>query len=100
MGKEVLAVENLSKTVQDGVTLFENLNFRVGREDKIAIVSRKRNGSYRPVQDPHRGRWSRTSGSFKWGISTSQSYFPKDNTAFFRRLRPQPHRVAAAVFHR
>ena len=37
-------------------------------------------------------------GSFKWGVTTSQSYFPKDNTAFFENFDVQLDRLAAAVF--
>ena len=81
VGKEVLAVENLS-AVQDGVTLFENLNFRVGREDKIAIVS-DNEMAVTALFKILTGEEEPASGSFKWGISTSQSYFPKDNNEFF-----------------
>ena len=81
VGKEVLAVENLS-AVQDGVTLFENLNFRVGREDKIAIVS-ENEMAVTALFKILTGEEEPASGSFKWGISTSQSYFPKDNNEFF-----------------
>ena len=74
-------MENLS-AVQDGVTLFENLNFRVGREDKIAIVS-ENEMAVTALFKILTGEEEPASGSFKWGISTSQSYFPKDNNEFF-----------------
>jgi len=80
-GNDILEVKGLSKTV-DGVKLLDNVNFIMNKGDKIALV-----GSDELAQttlfkiltnelDPD-------SGSFKWGVTTSQSYFPKDNNAYF-----------------
>ena len=81
VGKEVLNVENLSASV-DGVPVFQNLSFRVGREDKIAFVS-ENEMAVTALFKILAGEQEPDSGSFKWGISTSQSYFPKDNGEFF-----------------
>ncbi len=81
VGKEVLNVENLSASV-DGVPVFQNLSFRVGREDKIAFVS-DNEMAVTALFKILAGEQEPDSGSFKWGISTSQSYFPKDNNEFF-----------------
>ncbi|MFT3952259.1 MAG: ATP-binding cassette domain-containing protein [Oscillospiraceae bacterium] len=81
LGKEVLTVSDLSKTV-DGVKLLNNLNFTVGRTDKIAFIGE----SEQAITELFKILMEESepdSGSFKWGISTSRSYFPQDNTAFF-----------------
>lgn len=80
-GKEILAVEGLSKTV-DGVKVLNNVSFRVGKGDKIAFV-----GEYEIANTTLfkilMGELEPDEGTFKWGVSTSQSHFPKDNSAFF-----------------
>lgn len=81
IGNEVLTVENLSKTV-NGVKLFENISFTVGREDKIAFVGSNTNASttmFRILA----GELEPDEGTYKWGITTNVSYFPKDNTTLF-----------------
>ena len=81
IGNEVLTVTNLSKTI-DGVKVLDNLSFIVGREDKIAFVG----GNTLAITTLFRilmGELEPDSGSFKWGVTTSQAYFPKDNTKDF-----------------
>ncbi|MEG0838796.1 MAG: ATP-binding cassette domain-containing protein [Hydrogenoanaerobacterium sp.] len=80
-GKEILAVEELSKTV-DGVKVLNNISFRVGKGDKIAFVGESEIATT-TLFKVLMGELEPDSGSFKWGISTTQSYFPADNTAFF-----------------
>ena len=80
-GKELLAVEDLSCRA-DGEVLFQNVSFRLGRGDKIAILAENELAATALLQ-VLMGERDAASGSFKWGISTSQSYFPKDNGAFF-----------------
>jgi len=81
IGRETLQVENLTKTV-DGVKVLNNVSFRLNREDKVAILCENEQAATALFQilfeeiEPD-------AGSFKWGLSTSQSYFPKDNSAFF-----------------
>ncbi|TGY93686.1 ATP-binding cassette domain-containing protein [Petralouisia muris] len=81
IGNEVLTVENLSKTV-DGVKVLDNVSFIVGHDDKIAFV-----GSNEIAKTTLfkilAGELEPDEGNYKWGITTSQSYFPKDNTEIF-----------------
>ena len=81
IGNEVLTVENLSKTI-DGVKVLDNISFIVNRDDKIAFV-----GSNELAKTTLfkilAGEMEPDSGSYKWGITTSQAYFPKDSNAEF-----------------
>ena len=81
IGNEVLTVTNLSKTV-DGVKVLDNVSFIVGREDKIALV-----GSDELAKTTLfkilAGELEPDEGSYKWGITTSTAYFPKDNSYLF-----------------
>lgn len=81
IGNEVLTVTNLSKTI-DGVKVLDNLNFIVGRDDKIALVGAN-TLAITTLFKILTGETEPDSGSFKWGITTSQAYFPKDNTKDF-----------------
>ena len=81
IGNEVLQVEGLSKTV-DGVKLLDNLTFTLGREDKVAFVG----GNEQAITMLFRiltGEEEPDEGFYKWGVTTSQAYFPKDSTAEF-----------------
>jgi ATPase subunit of ABC transporter with duplicated ATPase domains len=81
IGNEVLTVENLSKTI-DGVKVLDNISFIVGREDKIAFVGPNTFATttlFRILA----GELEPDEGSYKWGITTNVSYFPKDNTKLF-----------------
>ena len=81
IGNEVLTVEHLSKTI-DGVKVLSDISFVVGREDKIAFVGS--NGLAKTTLfQILAGQMEPDEGSYKWGITTSQSYFPKDNTKDF-----------------
>ena len=81
VGNEILTVENLSKTI-DGVVLFQNVSFRLNKQDKVAILSENEHAST-ALFKILMGEMEPDSGSFKWGISTSQAHFPKDNLVFF-----------------
>lgn len=81
VGKEVLAVENLCKTV-DGVKVLDNVSFRVNKGDKIAFVGENEiaiTTLFRILME----EIPADSGTVKWGGTTSRSYFPKDNSTFF-----------------
>ncbi len=81
IGNEVLTVENLTKTI-DGVKVLDGISFIVGREDKIAFVGPNTLAStvlFKILS----GEMEPDSGSYKWGITTNVSYFPKDNTKLF-----------------
>ena len=81
IGNEVLSVENLTKTV-DGVKVLDNITFTLNHDDKVAFV-----GSNELAKtmffDILMGKEEPDSGSFKWGVTTSQAYFPKDHNAEF-----------------
>ncbi|MFR8251610.1 MAG: ABC-F family ATP-binding cassette domain-containing protein, partial [Anaerovoracaceae bacterium] len=80
-GKELLTVENLSKTI-DGVKILNNISFRVNKDDKIAFVGENELANttlFKIIT----GEMEPDEGTYKWGTTTSQSYFPLDNNAFF-----------------
>ena len=81
LGKDILFVEGLSKTV-DGVKVLDNVSFSVGRGEKLALIGDNEAGQTALFQILA-GELEPDAGSFKWGVSTSRSYFPKDNSAFF-----------------
>ena len=80
-GKEILAVENLSKTV-DGRKVLDNVSFRVNRGEKIAFVGEDeiaKTTLFKIVM----GEMEPDEGTYKWGTTITTSYFPLDNSAFF-----------------
>ena len=80
-GKEILTVENLSKTV-DGRKVLDNVSFRVNKGDKIAFVGEDeiaKTTLFKIVM----GELEPDEGSYKWGTTITTSYFPLDNSAFF-----------------
>ncbi len=81
IGNDVLTVENLSKTI-DGVKVLDNISFTVNHDDKIAFVGSNELAKTTLFQILA-GEMEPDSGSYKWGITTSQAYFPKDNTKEF-----------------
>jgi ATPase subunit of ABC transporter with duplicated ATPase domains len=81
VGKEILSVEGLTKTV-NGETLLNNLSFRINKGDKVAFIAENEN-AVTTLFKILAGEEEPDSGSYKWGVSTTQSYFPKDNSAFF-----------------
>ena len=81
IGNEVLTVENLSKTI-DGVKVLDNISFILNREDKVALVGPNEQAKTVLFQILA-GEMEPDEGSYKWGLTTTQSYFPKDNSAEF-----------------
>ncbi len=81
IGNEVLTVENLSKTV-DGVKVLDKISFIVGRDDKIAFVGPNTQATTLLFKILS-GEIEPDEGTYKWGITTNVSYFPKDNTKLF-----------------
>ena len=81
IGNEVLMVENLSKTI-DGVKVLDNISFALGREDKVAFVGANEQAitTFFKILT---GEMEPDEGNYKWGVTTSQAYFPKDNTQEF-----------------
>ena len=81
IGNEVLSVEDLTIT-EDGETLLDHATFILGHDDKVAFVGgneRAKTALFQVLT----GEREPDSGSYKWGVTTSQSYFPKDNTKIF-----------------
>ena len=81
IGNEVLTVEGISKTI-DGVKVLDNISFILNHDDKVAFV-----GSNELAKTTLfkilAGEMEPDEGFYKWGVTTSQAYFPKDNTKEF-----------------
>lgn len=82
LGKEVLKVDSVTKSALDGTQLLNNVSFTLGRTDKVAIIGESEQAII-ALFEILAERSQPDSGSIKWGISTSRSYFPKDNSEFF-----------------
>jgi len=80
-GNNLLKVENLSKTI-DGEKIFENVSFTINTGDKVVLLSRNDIAKTTLLQILA-GEMEPDSGTYEWGITTSQSYFPKDNSEYF-----------------
>ena len=81
IGNEVLMVENLSKTI-DGEKVLDNISFTLGHDDKVAFVGANEQ-AITTLFKILVGEMEPDEGNYKWGVTTSQAYFPKDNTAEF-----------------
>ena len=81
IGNEVLTVENLSKTI-NGEKVLDNISFIMGREDKVAFVGGNELAKTTLFQILM-GEMEPDEGTYKWGVTTSQAYFPKDPTNEF-----------------
>ena len=81
IGNEVLMVENLSKTI-DGVKVLDDITFTLGHDDKVAFVGGNelaKTTFFKILM----GEMEPDEGTFKWGVTTSRAYFPKDSTQEF-----------------
>ena len=81
IGNEVLTVKNLSKTI-DGVKVLDNISFILNKGDKVAFVGANTLAST-TLFKILAGEMEPDSGEYKWGVTTTQAYFPKDNTKEF-----------------
>ena len=81
IGNEVLTVENLSKTI-DGVKVLDHISFILNREDKVALVGPNEQAKT-VLFKILAGEMEPDEGDYKWGLTTSQAYFPKDSSAEF-----------------
>jgi len=99
-GKDILFVEGLSKTI-NGEKIFENVSFVLNKDDKIIFLSRNEVAKTTLFQILV-GEIEPDAGSFKWGVTTSRGYLPRDNTSYFtdkslnmvewlRQFSPDPH---------
>ncbi|MGD9678668.1 MAG: ABC-F family ATP-binding cassette domain-containing protein [Vulcanibacillus sp.] len=83
-GNELLTVESLTKTI-DGNKLLNSISFRLDKGDKVALVGsdeQAKTALFRILM----GELKADSGEFKWGVTTSQAYLPKDNESFFNNV--------------
>ncbi|MBT8292694.1 MAG: ATP-binding cassette domain-containing protein [Eudoraea sp.] len=81
-GDQILNIENLSARTEDGEILFHNLNLNLAKGDKVTILSRDSratNAFYEIIN----GKRKADSGTYHWGITTTQSYLPADNSEYF-----------------
>ena len=81
IGNEVLTVEHLTKTV-NGVKVLDDISFILNREDKVAFVGGNELAKTTLFQILM-GELEPDAGTYKWGVTTSQAYFPKDPTSEF-----------------
>ncbi|WP_102348552.1 ABC-F family ATP-binding cassette domain-containing protein [Bacillus sp. Marseille-P3661] len=81
IGNDLLFVDGISKTI-DGEKVLDNISFTMNKGDKIALVG-KDEIAKTTLFKILMGEMEPDSGTFKWGITTSQAYFPKDNSKFF-----------------
>ncbi|KGA98729.1 heme ABC transporter ATP-binding protein [Alkalihalobacillus alcalophilus ATCC 27647 = CGMCC 1.3604] len=81
IGNDLLRVENISKTI-DGVKVLNKVSFVMNKDDKIALLGENEIAKT-TLFKILAGEIEPDEGSYKWGITTSQAYFPKDNSAFF-----------------
>ncbi|MCF6137394.1 ABC-F family ATP-binding cassette domain-containing protein [Pseudalkalibacillus berkeleyi] len=81
IGNDLLRVDNISKTI-NGEKVLDNVSFIMDKDDKIALVG-KNEIAKTTLMKILMGEMEPDSGSYKWGVTTSQAYFPKDNTEYF-----------------
>lgn len=81
-GDQILEVKDLEKT-KDGELLFSNLDFKLKKGDKVAIIS-KNSLAISEFFQILSGSSAADKGEFNWGVTTNQSYMPLDNTEFFQ----------------
>ena len=81
IGNEVLTVEGLTKTI-NGEKVLDHISFILGHDDKVAFVGSNELAKTTLFQILM-GEMEPDEGTYKWGVTTSQTYFPKDNTAEF-----------------
>lgn len=81
LGKDVLHVENVSKTI-DGVKVLDNVSFLLSNEDKVAFLADNVNAITTLFQILM-GEMEPDSGTIRWGVTTTRAYMPADNSAFF-----------------
>lgn len=80
IGNEVLEVEGLTKTI-DGVKVLDNVSFRLDRDDKVAFMGDEI--AVTTLFNIIMGEDTADSGTFKWGVTTSQAYLPKNHNQYF-----------------
>ncbi len=82
-GDQILNVEGLSKTDAEGELLFANVDINLNRGDKVAVISKNSKATtafYQIIS----GNVEADAGKYSWGVTTTQSYLPADNSEFFQ----------------
>lgn len=82
-GDQILNVEGLSKTDAEGVLLFDNIDINLNKGDKVAVISKNSKATtafYQIIA----GNETADKGTYNWGVTTTQSYLPADNSEFFQ----------------
>jgi ATPase subunit of ABC transporter with duplicated ATPase domains len=83
IGNDLIRVENISKTI-DGKKVLSNISFALNKDDKVAFTSRNE-AALTVLFKILMGEMEPDSGTFKWGVTTSQTYLPKDTTSEFKQ---------------
>ncbi|MFD0797539.1 ABC-F family ATP-binding cassette domain-containing protein [Maribacter chungangensis] len=83
-GDQILNIEGLSASTEDGEILFDNVNINLSKGDKIAIISRDSRATTAFYEIINNKRPA-DKGSFQWGVTTTQSYLPADNSHYFEQ---------------
>ncbi|TDQ37403.1 ABC-F family ATP-binding cassette domain-containing protein [Aureibacillus halotolerans] len=83
VGNDLLRVEGISKSIE-GKKILDNISFTMNKDDKIALIGANEVAKTTLFQILA-GELEPDSGSYRWGVTTAQSYFPKDNAAYFQR---------------
>ncbi|MGB5228826.1 MAG: ATP-binding cassette domain-containing protein [Eudoraea sp.] len=81
-GDQILNIENLAASSEDGELLFQNLNLNLAKGDKVTILSRDSRATT-AFYEIINGKRKADRGAYHWGITTTQSYLPADNSEFF-----------------
>ena len=81
-GDQILNIEKLSATTEEGEVLFQDININLAKGDKVAVISRDSRATT-AFYEIINGNRKADSGSFQWGVTTNQSYLPADNASFF-----------------
>ena len=81
-GDQILNIEGLTATSEDGDLLFQNVNINLSKGDKVAILS-KDSRATSAFYEILNGNKKQDNGKFQWGVTTNQSYLPADNASFF-----------------
>ena len=81
-GDQILNVEGLSASTEEGEVLFNNININLAKGDKVAIISRDSRATS-AFYEIINGNKKDDKGSYQWGVTTTQSYLPADNSDFF-----------------
>ncbi len=83
-GDQILNVEKLTASTEDGEVLFQDININLAKGDKVAIISRDSRATT-AFYEIINGNRKADNGSYQWGVTTNQSYLPADNSEFFTK---------------